>query len=112
MNKGRRTRHWREVVRPAAYRRDLERRARCWICGGEIDYTASNNPGDKDYSPWAWEPDHIHDVATHPWLAEDLANIAPCHSRCNRKRAKKRSEKKAETSSESLGTPSRDWGMG
>lgn len=92
-----------------AYRRDLARNAPCWICGGPIDYSASNDPRSKTYSPWAWEPDHVKDVALYPELAEDLANVAPSHSKCNRRRPKKRKEKKV--SSEGLGEASRDWGV-
>lgn len=105
--KGRSSYRWRNYIKPMAYKRDLARNARCWLCGGEIDYTASNNPTDKNYSKWAWEPDHIKDVSTHPELAEDITNIAPSHSCCNRRRKKKH---KKQTINEIVGNNSRNWG--
>lgn len=107
---GRDTWQWTHYTRPMAYQRDLARGARCWLCGGEIDYSASNNPRSPDYSPWAWEPDHRYDVVEHPELAEDIANVMPAHSRCNRRRRKLRKSAPS-FKDDDFGKPTRDWGI-
>lgn len=95
--RGRDTRRWR-VVRQQAYRRDMERDARCWICGGRIDYAAPSG------TPDAWEPDHFLPVSTHPELAEEITNLRPSHRSCNLSRG-------TSMVVEGVGKPSRDWGL-
>jgi 5-methylcytosine-specific restriction endonuclease McrA len=54
------------------------RRGPCCRCGQPIDYTLSwPDPG-------SFSVDHYpHPLATHPHLAEDPANLAAAHLRCN-----------------------------
>lgn len=106
----RRGRRW-IAVKQAAHRRDsqavtryadgtVEVGARCWICGGRIDYAA------KPQTPFAYEPDHVEPVERRPDLAYELSNIRPSHCKCNRSRGDGTvhvGKKKG------LGKPSRDW---
>lgn len=87
---------WRRV-RSQAYYRDLESDARCWICGGRIDYAAPAG------TPDAWEPDHFLPVSKHPEFANDITNVRPSHSSCNRSRHDRAVPENA------LGVPSREW---
>ena len=96
-SRGRSTRRWRERVRPACYRRDAAVQAPCWICGQPIDYTAA--PGTPD----AWEPDHYYSPDDYPELAEDMTNIRPSHSSCNRSRHK------GEKDDLNIGNTTRKW---
>ena len=84
-------------LRIQCYERDKARDARCWQCRQPIDYAArpSSTPG-------SYEPDHRHDVATHPELALLPENVMPCHRRCNRARGKR-------AGIDNIGRPSRDW---
>jgi putative drug exporter of the RND superfamily len=68
----------------ARFRADCRnRRAACWRCGQAIDYDA------PPQAPTAFEADHYHPVATHPWLAYAYTNLRPSHSKCNRARGSK-----------------------
>lgn len=100
MNKsaGRKGSVWVRVRQQALYR-DMKKNARCWICGQEIDYRAPAG------TPDAWEPDHFFPVVDYPELANDITNLRPSHSSCNRSR------KKSDISDKTLGAPSRDWGL-
>lgn len=91
-----------QKLKAQAIRRDMARDARCWICGGRIDYQAM--PGTPD----AYEPDHIKPRSKHPELTYDITNIAPSHCSCNRSRKDKSQQ---ETMEMGVGTPSRDWGI-
>lgn len=106
MAKGRSGRPW-QRVRRMAYNRDAARNAPCWICGKPIDYQASNDAKSADYSPDAWEPDHFYSPEERPELAEDLANLRPSHSRCNRQRGAE--QKNAFSEARNLGKTSRAW---
>lgn len=54
------------------------KRGRCCRCHQAIDYTLSW-PDVESFSV-----DHYpHPLSTHPHLAEDPANLAPAHLRCN-----------------------------
>lgn len=96
------TERWRQV-REMCYRRDRKRNAKCWICGGTINYRASNNSLSPDYSPNAWEGDHRISVLQHPEFAFDPTNVMPSHCSCNRSRGDKEKE------AGQLGENSRDW---
>jgi 5-methylcytosine-specific restriction endonuclease McrA len=94
--KRRRGRRW-DRTRALAFERDRSTGARCWICGGAIDYSLPiSSCGD------AWEADHYLPVDEHPELEYDLGNIRPSHARCNRARGKR-------AGVDLLGTPSRVW---
>ena len=95
-NLGRSTRRYRQV-KMQAFRRDMERGAVCWLCGQPIDYTAT--PGTPD----AYEADHFYPPHERPDLAEDITNLRPAHSSCNRSRGDKKVGPFA------LGKPSRQW---
>ena len=99
---GRSGARWRQV-RAQAYQRDMEKNAPCWICGKPINYAAP--AGDPD----AWEPDHYLTVADHPEFANDITNIRPSHSVCNRRRGQ--ADRAAKKRLEDLGEPSEDWGL-
>ncbi|MFF9564885.1 hypothetical protein ACF1AJ_16180 [Leifsonia sp. NPDC014704] len=53
--------------------------ARCWPCGGAIDYLLRDG-----YD--AFEPDHYFPVSIHPQYEESPANFRPSHRSCNRSR--------------------------
>jgi 5-methylcytosine-specific restriction endonuclease McrA len=53
--------------------------ARCWLCGGAIDYLLRDG-----YD--AFELDHYFPVSTHRQYEEDPANFRPSHRSCNRSR--------------------------
>ncbi|WP_072500613.1 HNH endonuclease [Olsenella phocaeensis] len=89
-----------ERVRRAAFARDKELGARCWICGRRIDYSLGLSS--RTGTPDAYEPDHYLDVSRHPELEYELSNIRPSHCRCNRARGKRASTKP-------LGIASREW---
>ena len=93
---GRDTATWRKL-RVQCFKRDKANDARCWICGGKIDYTAKPSTTSDSY-----EPDHRHSVKTHPELAEVPENVLPSHKRCNR-------AKGAKAGISNLGTRSREW---
>jgi HNH endonuclease len=61
------------------------RRAPCWICGGEIDYSAPPNTSQ------AFEVDHIVPVSTPQGqrTAYDVTGWRPSHCSCNRSRQAK-----------------------
>lgn len=92
---------WRNL-KAQALRRDMRKDARCWICGGRIDYRAE--PGTPD----AWEPDHIKPRSKYPELTYDITNLAPSHCSCNRSRKDRSAQ---ETLGLGVGTQSRDWGV-
>jgi len=94
--KGRDTAEWRRL-RVQCFRRDKTANARCWICGGAIDYSIRPSS-----TPDAWEPDHRFSVKTHPELAEVPDNVRPSHRRCNR-------AKRDKAGINELGAPSREW---
>ena len=77
---GRDTATWRKL-RLQCFKRDKAANARCWLCGGAIDYSAKPST-----TPDSWEPDHLIPVARAPELELDLSNIAASHMRCNRAR--------------------------
>jgi len=52
----------------------------CHLCGQPIPQVHRNHP-------LAYQVDHVHPVATHPWLARVHANLRPSHRRCNRYRS-------------------------
>lgn len=93
---GRTTATWRKL-RKQCYQRDKANDARCWLCGGRIDYSAKPST-----TPESWEPDHRHSVHTHPELAEVPENIMPSHKRCNRAKGSK-------AGITNLGSRSREW---
>jgi 5-methylcytosine-specific restriction endonuclease McrA len=78
------------AVKPSGYRwRQLRARfrsqchaahARCWLCGGPIDWDAAPN------TPASFEVDHALPRSTHPELAWEPANFRPSHVSCNRSR--------------------------
>lgn len=68
-------------IRKMAWDRDRKARARCHICGEEIDYFVKPSS-----TPDSYEPDHILPVHLRPDLELDLNNVAPAHRRCNRQR--------------------------
>jgi hypothetical protein len=73
-------RHDYRVLRDAFRRKCVAARAPCWICGGEVDYTA------KHGSPMAWELDHVEPVEVNPSRALDPTNFGASHASCNRRR--------------------------
>lgn len=79
-NAGRRGGRW-ERLKAEVY----ARRAPCCRCGQAIDYTLpyrSELTGRPD--PASKSVDHYpHPLSTHPHLAEDPANLAAAHLRCN-----------------------------
>ena len=75
-----RSSRWKRIRR-LAWDRDRKSRGVCHICGQPIDYSLQPSSG-----PNAWEPDHLVPVSKAPDLELDLANIAPSHARCNRRR--------------------------
>ncbi|GAB3889057.1 hypothetical protein [Terrabacter terrigena] len=79
------------------------RRSPCCRCGQAIDYSLpylSATTGTPD--PESKSVDHFpYPLSTHPHLAEDPANLAAAHLRCNQS-AQTRHEPQ-------LGTRSRDW---
>lgn len=93
---GRDTATWRKL-RVQCFKRDKANDARCWICGGKIDYTAKPSTTSDSY-----EPDHRHSVKTHPELAEVPENVLASHTRCNRARGTR-------AGINNLGTLSREW---
>lgn len=68
----------------------------CWLCGQDIDYEAERD------DPDSFTVDHIHPLSTHPHLAEDYANLAAAHKRCNSARGNKAPRP-------GLGLRSREW---
>jgi 5-methylcytosine-specific restriction endonuclease McrA len=70
--------------------------APCWLCGQAIDYAL---PADDAA---AYSTDHVRPLSLHPDLAEDPANFAPAHRRCNEARGNRPPPL-------TLGTPSRNW---
>lgn len=93
------TPEWRRL-RIQCYERDKARDARCWQCGGRIDYTAAPSS-----TPTAYEPDHRLPVETHPELALLPENVMPSCRRCNRARGRR-------AGVDNLGARSRDWSRG
>ena len=77
---GSRSGRWPQV-RKMAWERDKKNRAKCHICGMEIDYYQEPSSG-----PGSWEPDHLIPVAKAPELELDLNNILASHMGCNRAR--------------------------
>lgn len=53
--------------------------ARCWLCGGAIDYLLRDGFD-------AFELDHYYPVSLYPQHEEDPANFRPSHRSCNRAR--------------------------
>lgn len=84
-------------VRAMCWKRDREQKARCWICGGVIDYTLKPSS-----TPEAWEPDHVLPRVRHPRLTLDPTNIKAAHRKCNRSRHDR-------ATLHGLGKPSREW---
>ena len=93
---GRTTQTWRKL-RLQCFKRDKANDARCWICGGRIDYSAKPST-----TPESWEPDHRHSVKHHPELAEVPENVYPSHKSCNRSKGDR-------AGLNNLGAPSREW---
>lgn len=98
------TKKWKQV-RERCYNRDRKRNAKCWICGGTINYRASNDPTSPYYSPNAWEGDHKISCIKHPEFAFDELNIFPSHASCNRSRGDK------DYTGDGLGDTSCQWGI-
>ena len=96
-SRGRSSRRWTEIIRPACRTRDQRANAPCWICGQAIDYTIPSG------QPDSWSPDHVYTVDRHPELAEDPANIRASHLACNKSR------NNAATATTLLGNQSRTW---
>lgn len=92
-----------KAVHEQCYLRDKRAKAKCWICGGDIDYCAK--PGTSE----AWEADHYLEVEDYPQYQLDPANIRPAHCRCNRKRGAEFARARARL--RKLGEASRDWGI-
>jgi hypothetical protein len=70
---GRTTRNWRRL-RIEIFSKGLP----CCRCGMAINYALPPRTPDSptlDHYPFP--------LSTHPWLAEDRANLAPAHLRCN-----------------------------
>lgn len=81
------------------------RRRPCCRCGQPIDYGLPyRDPDTGTVNPDSKSVDHYpHPLSTHPHLAEDPANLAAAHLRCNTS---------AGTSTDDttdLGTPSEEW---
>ena len=93
---GRDTATWRKL-RVQCFKRDKANDARCWLCGGRIDYSVKPSS-----TPESYEPDHRHSVHTHPELAEVPENVLASHKKCNRSRW-------ARAGLSNLGNKSRDW---
>lgn len=93
------TPQWRLLSRQC-YERDRARGVPCHICGQPIRYDLAPSS-----APDSYEPDHRHDVATHPELALLPENVLASHRRCNRARGKK-------AGIDNLGNRSRDWSKG
>lgn len=93
---GRDTATWRKL-RLQCFKRDKAANARCWLCGGAIDYSAKPST-----TPDSWEPDHRHSVKHHPELAEVPENVYPSHKSCNRSKGDR-------AGLNNLGAPSREW---
>lgn len=89
----RRSNRWKKV-KEVAFRRDAKQGARCWICGGEIDYTL------RFPHPDAYEADHKVPVSKRPDMAFYLSNLMPSHSSCNRARGDKEYKTVDKTSEE------------
>jgi hypothetical protein len=96
-NAGRSGRRWKRLKAEV-----YARRAPCCRCGQPIDYALPYLGLDGRPNPDAKSVDHYpYPLSTHPWLAEDPANLAGCHLRCN---------VRAQTSTAALaGTPSEAW---
>jgi 5-methylcytosine-specific restriction endonuclease McrA len=58
--------------------------AKCWLCGGEIDYTAK-----PATTPDSHTLDHLHAVDDRPDLQEDVDNFRHAHYSCNSSRGKR-----------------------
>jgi 5-methylcytosine-specific restriction endonuclease McrA len=72
-NSGRRGSRWRKLVAEVRARHDP-----CWLDGMPIDYSL-------EYPhPDSFTVDHKKSWIGHPELREDPANLAACHSRCNK----------------------------
>ena len=93
---GRTTQTWRKL-RLQCFKRDKANDARCWICGGRIDYGAKPST-----TPESWEPDHRLSVKHHPELAEVPENVLASHKSCNRSKGDR-------AGLNNLGAPSREW---
>lgn len=57
-----------------------KQRKPCYICGLDIDYTASKA------EPLSFTADHVKPVTTHPELALVASNLKAAHYRCNTRR--------------------------
>lgn len=86
-------------IRKMAWNRDRKTRAKCHICGEDIDYFVPPSS-----TPDAYEPDHIIPVHLRPDLELDLNNIKASHRRCNRQRGDGQSN-----ASNDVGRHSRIW---
>lgn len=87
-------------LRLKCYERDKARRAKCHICGQDIDYAAKPSS-----TPDSYEPDHLRDVDRYPHLALLPENVGASHRKCNRARGKR-------AGLNNLGRPTRDWTRG
>lgn len=58
--------------------------SRCWICRGDIDYTAGAGTTSDSH-----ELDHYLPVDDRPDLEEDVDNFRHSHSSCNSSRGKR-----------------------
>ena len=93
---GRNSVEWKRL-RLRCFERDKQAKAKCWICGGDINYRVKPSS-----TPDSWEPDHRFSVKHHPELAEVPECILPSHKSCNRSRG-------ARAGLNNLGSPSREW---
>ena len=84
----------------AAFRRDREAGAACWLCRKPIDYSLGYYRRGGDLMAYA--ADHWLDFHDHPEYELELWNVRPSHARCNLRRQDR-------AGLAELGTPSRDW---
>ncbi len=92
-----------KAVRKAAFERDRDANAPCWICGRPINYAAPST------DPDGWQPDHVLTVHDFPQYALDITNVKPSHARCNNQRGQ--ADKAERKRASELGEPSEDWGL-
>ena len=87
-----RGKRWRRLARDVRARHEL-----CCRCGQVIDYTLTwPDPG-------SFSVDHYpHPLSTHPWLAEEPANLRAAHLVCNQAGG-------ARPPRPGLGAPSEPW---
>lgn len=73
----------------------------CQLCGNPIPLDAPRG------SDWAWSKDHILSIAQGG--GNDLANLQPAHSVCNKRKATGNKRKNARGNGRSAFNRSREW---